>query len=109
MTDAEQIMWFHLRGRRLDGHKFKRQWTLGQYVVDFCCIEQKLMVEIDGGQHNHDRDAPRTGALNALGYRVVRFWNNEVIENLKGVMTVLVSELTSPHPIPLPQTGEGVS
>jgi adenine-specific DNA-methyltransferase len=109
MTDAEKIMWFPLHSRRLGGHKFKRQWTLGQYVVDFCCIEQRLVIEIDGGQHNLERDSPRTRALNELGYRVVRFWNNEVIENLEGVLTVLVTELSSPHPRPLPQAGEGAS
>lgn len=100
-------MWLQLRGRRLAGHKFKRQWTIGQYVVDFCCIEQKLVVEIDGGQHSQEGDAPRTRALEALGYRVVRFWNNDVSENLEGVLTVLVDELTPPHPSPLPRAGEG--
>jgi very-short-patch-repair endonuclease len=108
MTDAERTMWFHLRGRRLGGFKFKRQWTLGTYVVDFCCIEKRLIVEIDGGQHLPERDVPRTAALEGAGFRVVRYWNNEVHENLEGVLTNLLAELHShPHPGPLPRAGEG--
>ena len=108
MTDAEQTMWSRLRGRRLGGFKFKRQWTLGPFVVDFCCIERRLVVEIDGGQHTPERDAPRTRALRQLGYSVVRYWNNEVLGNLDGVLTDLLMRLeTHPHPDPLPRAGEG--
>lgn len=111
MTDAERIMWFRLRDRRLGGFKFKRQWTIGRYVVDFCCIEQRLIVEIDGGQHGAERDAFRTSALQGADYRVIRFWNNEVRENLEGVLTKLLEELqvphSYPHPSPLPLAGEG--
>ena len=108
MTDAERKMWFALRDRRLGGFKFKRQWTVGHFVVDFCCIERRLIVEIDGGQHNAGRDAPRTAALNEQGYRVICFWNNDVLGNLEGVLTVLLQELrNSPHPFPLPHAGEG--
>lgn len=103
------MMWLALRDRRLAGFKFKRQWTIGQYIVDFCCIERRLVVEIDGGQHGAERAAARTHSLNLAGYRVIRFWNNEVRENLEGVLTVLLGELDSdPHPSPLPQAGEGV-
>jgi very-short-patch-repair endonuclease len=110
MTDAERMMWFQLRDRRLGGFKFKRQWTIGRYVVDFCCIEQHLVVEIDGGQHSEARDAGRTAALESDGYRVVRCWNNDVLENLEGVLTSLLAELQQvPHPGPLPLAGEGVS
>jgi very-short-patch-repair endonuclease len=109
MTDAERTIWSQLRGRRLNGFKFKRQWTIRGYVVDFCCIENRLIVEIDGGQHNAVRDAARTKALNGAGYRVIRFWNNEVQENLEGVLTSLLAELEQhPHPSPLPLAGEGV-
>jgi very-short-patch-repair endonuclease len=108
MTDAERIMWFQLRNRRLGGFKFKRQWTIGAYVVDFCCIESRLIVEIDGGQHSTERDAVRTAALERAGYRIVRYWNNEVGENLEGALTNLLAELeTHPHPGPLPLAGEG--
>ena len=108
MTEAEKRVWSHLRGRRLNGFKFRRQWSLGPYVADFCCIERRLVIEIDGGQHSHEKDAKRTADLNAMGYRVVRFWNNDVLCNLDGVLISLLAELSSnPHPRPLPQAGEG--
>ena len=101
-------MWSRLRNRGLAGFKFRRQWTLGSYVVDFCCIERGLVVEIDGGQHTIEGDLPRTHALNDLGYRVIRFWNNEVLDNLEGVLSTLLLELERvPHPRPLPHAGEG--
>jgi very-short-patch-repair endonuclease len=101
-------MWFQLRGRRLNGFKFKRQWTIGPYVIDFCCIEGRLIVEIDGGQHGVERDAARTAWLEREGYRVVRYWNHEVLGNLEGVLTDLLLRLDShPHPGPLPRVGEG--
>ena len=114
MTDAEIAMWLQLRGRRLHGFKFKRQWTLGPFVVDFCCSEAKLVVEIDGGQHSEDRDRRRTEWLIEEGYRVRRFWNNDVWENMDGVLRVLTADLagtdmSDPHPNPLPQAGEGAS
>jgi len=108
MTPAERLVWYGVRDRRLGGLKFKRQWTVGRYVVDFCCLEQRLILEIDGGQHSAEADAERTRCLTDLGYRVVRFWNNEVTENIDGVLTALLAELNaSPHPGPLPQAGEG--
>ena len=108
MTDAERAMWSQLRGRRFAGFKFKRQWTIGSYVVDFCCIERRLIIEIDGGQHRVERDAARTGVLNRAGYRVIRYWNNDVLGNLDGVLSDLLFRLQShPHPDPLPQAGEG--
>ena len=108
MTDAERRLWSELRGARLGGYKFKRQWSLGPYVVDFCCWEAKLIVEVDGGQHNQEVDASRTTWLEADGYRVLRFWNNEVLENPEGVLQRIVVALPAhPHPNPLPQAGEG--
>ena len=108
MTDAERSMWSQLRSRRLGGFKFRRQWTIGCYVVDFCCIERRLVVEIDGGQHSAKRDDYRTNKLNELGYAIVRYWNNDVLANLDGVLAHLLQELENhPHPIPLPQAGEG--
>jgi adenine-specific DNA-methyltransferase len=110
MTDAERVMWFQLRGRRLGGAKFKRQWTIGPFVVDFCCIEKRLIVEIDGGQHSPERDAHGTAALEGAGYQIVRYWNNEVNENLEGVLADLMARLgTHAHPNPLPQAGEGAA
>jgi very-short-patch-repair endonuclease len=108
MTDAEKRIWYQVRDRRLGGHKFKRQWSIGPYVVDFCCIEKRLILEIDGGQHSAESDAKRTASLCAKGYRVVRFWNNDVLSNLDGVLISLLAELEAdPHPNPLPQAGEG--
>jgi very-short-patch-repair endonuclease len=108
-TDAEAALWLELRGRRLEGFKFKRQWTLGAYIVDFCCLERRLVVELDGGQHNEARDARRTAWLEGLGFRVIRFWNNDVLTNMDGVLeTILLTLKADPHPNPLPQAGEGV-
>ena len=94
-TEAEKVIWRALRNRRLDGHKFRRQHPIGKFVADFCCMEAMLIVEIDGGQHaiDEERDAARTAYLGSQGYHVVRFWNNEVLENLEGVLTVLRREL----------------
>ncbi|HLL59993.1 MAG TPA: DUF559 domain-containing protein, partial [Allosphingosinicella sp.] len=104
----EQMLWHELRGRRLGGHKFKRQWTLGSYIVDFCCWERRLIVEVDGGQHGEEADARRTAWLESQGYRVLRFWNNEVMTNMDGVLQTMLSALhRHPHPNPLPQAGEG--
>ena len=108
MTDAERALWLELRDRRLLGFKFRRQWTLGSYVVDFCCIERRLIIEADGGQHTPERDARRTAWLTQEGYRVLRFWNNEILTNMGGVLETIGEALASdPHPNPLPQAGEG--
>ena len=90
-TDAERILWKRLRGRHLANHKFRRQHPIGPYIVDFVCLEQRLVVEIDGSQHavEQGRDAKRTAWLEAEGYRVLRFWNNEVLENLSGVFVTI--------------------
>jgi len=89
-TDAEKALWMRLRNRQLDGAKFRRQQHIGSYVVDFVSFDKKLVVEIDGGQHNEgktkERDEERTAWLKEKGYRVVRFWNNEVLTNLEGVL-----------------------
>ena len=94
-TDAEQMLWARLRNRQLDGWKFRRQVPLGKFVVDFVCYDEKLVVELDGGQHgeNPDDDATRTAWLEARGFRVLRFWNHEVLENLEGVLTIIAKAL----------------
>ena len=111
-TDAEQALWSELRGRRLEGHKFRRHWTVGPYIADFCCLEARLIVEVDGGQHTPERDAVRTQFLRAKGFRLLRFWNNDVLGNRDGVLQVILealdhTEREDPHPNPLPQAGEG--
>jgi very-short-patch-repair endonuclease len=88
MTDAEQRMWYYLRNRRLAGYKFVRQHVIGNYIVDFICREKNLIIEIDGGQHmNAERyDSDRTKYFEKLGYQVFRVWNNEVFDNMQGVV-----------------------
>ena len=97
---------------QLSGHKFIRQHVIGPYTVDFCCRAKRLVVEVDGGQHYRDSevDADRTRQLEALGFRVLRFWNNEVTENLDGILLRIVqalSENRDPHPDPLPTRERG--
>jgi len=115
-TDAEKKLWSILRNRHLDGVKFRRQVAVGAYVADFLCLEARLIVELDGGQHDAQAgyDARRTRALEAEGYRVIRFWNDDVLANLEGVAEVLRTALRYPSPsqpaagpLPLPR-GEGI-
>ncbi len=108
MTDAEMKLWLALRDRRLDGFKFRRQSTIGPYIVDFLCLEAKLIVELDGGQHNEEIDALRTRFLEERGYTLLRFWNNEVLENFEGVLQVISETLKKrPSSNLLPHAGEG--
>jgi very-short-patch-repair endonuclease len=87
-------LWTHIRTRQLGGFKFVRQEPVDRYYVDFVCRERRLIVELDGGQHAENlEDKHRDHALSALGYRVIRIWNNDVIENLDGVLQRLLSEL----------------
>lgn len=98
-TDAERRVWRALRGRGLAGVKFRRQAPIGRFVVDFLCPEYKLIVEIDGGHHAENKiaDDNRTKWLEAEGYRVIRFWNNDVLENFEGVIGTILSNLDSGH------------
>jgi very-short-patch-repair endonuclease len=108
-TDAERVLWFHLRDRRLRGLKFKRQVPIDRYIADFCCTEARLVIELDGGQHatRTSEDANRTRILGAMGYLVLRFWNNDVMQNIDGLLEEILSTLEQhrsepPHPDPLP-------
>lgn len=91
-TDAEDRLWQALRNRQLGGLKFRRQASVGRFVADFVCAGKQLIVEVDGGQHSEEADAARTAKLEALGFRVIRFWNNDVSENLDGVLTRILAE-----------------
>ena len=104
MTDAERVLWREVRAHRFKGFKFKRQEPLGLYVVDFVCYEAKLIIELDGGQHaeQQEADAERTRWLESRGFRVVRFWNNDVLANIAGVMQAIEKEITPPSPRPYP-------
>jgi very-short-patch-repair endonuclease len=123
-SDAEYALWKHLRGRRLKGYKFRRQVVIEPYIVDFLCLETKLIIEADGGQHVEQMayDARRTATLEGMGYKIMRFWNNEILGELQSVLEQIESALIedsldrdtssqpphpeTPHPSPLPE-GEG--
>jgi very-short-patch-repair endonuclease len=93
-TQAETALWFALRDRRLSGFKFVRQEGVGRYVVDFVCRERKLVIEIDGSQHaDSATDGERDTFLRGEGYRVLRFWNNDVLTNRPGVLTAINAAL----------------
>lgn len=106
-TDAEKHLWSFLRNRRLQGHKFYRQYPIFPYFVDFLCRDKKLVIEIDGGQHSdNQKDLNRTKYLEEKGYNVVRFWNNEVLNNTEGVLIQILQTLNSLTPT-LSLKGEG--
>src|SRR4051794_5736335 len=113
MTDAERLLWRELRRKTL-GWRFRRQFPVPPYIVDCACIEARLIIEIDGGQHGAaSDDAHCDDRLRRQGWRVLRFWNNEVFENRLGVLQAIADALgpwpsVYPHPGPPPQAGEGV-
>ena len=95
MTIAERSVWSILRNNQLKGLKFRRQQPLGKYIVDFVCFEKKVFIEIDGGQHirEQEHDKTRTERINSQGYRVIRFWNNQVLKELEAVRRKLWNEM----------------
>jgi len=113
MTDAERLLWQALRGRQMAAHKFRRQHPLGDYILDFVCLEKKLVIEVDGGQHSEQRDADtkRADKLAKAGFSIIRFWNNEVIwefEAVKERIWLALQKTIEPHPHPRPLLeGEG--
>lgn len=107
MTDAEKLLWYHLRGHRFFGAKFKRQQSLGNYIVDFVCFEVKLVIEVDGGQHlESESDNQRDAWLQGQGFQTLRFWNNEVICETESVLEKILQVIT-PSPPPLSHKGRG--
>jgi very-short-patch-repair endonuclease len=95
MTDAEDLIWYQLRARRFQQFKFKRQVPMGSYIVDFVCHHKKLIVELDGGQHMEAvvYDERRSRFLESKGYKVIRFWNNQVFLETEAVMGEIMREL----------------
>ena len=94
MTDAERRLWSHLRASQLDGFKFTRQLPIGDFIVDFACRSARIAIELDGGQHaDNPADDSRTAIIETHGYRVIRFWNNDVLQNTDGVLTAILEEL----------------
>ena len=109
-TDAERRLWSRLRNRQIVGFKFKRQFPIGAYFADFVCLETGLIIEVDGGQHLEQqiRDAVRTEFLERLGYRVLRFWDNDVLLRTDAVLVAIHEALVCPSPAPSPRKrGEG--
>ena len=99
-TEAERVLWRHLRNRQLGGCKFRRQQPLGSYVVDFACFEKRLIVEVDGGHHDEQasQDAKRDDWLRSRGYRVLRFWNNQILGDVDSVKQAILDATAAPSP-----------
>ena len=97
-TEAERRLWKHLRLRQIGGYKFRRQQSLGPYIVDFVCLGKRVVVEVDGGQHSEQiaYDTERSAWLEAQGFRVLRFWNHEVLKEIEVVKEVIAEALETP-------------
>ena len=106
-TEAEHRLWQILRAKRFADCKFRRQVPIDHYIVDFLFAASRLIVELDGGQHGGDKDHRRDLYLQAQGFRILRFWNNELFENEEGVMQRISGALLSPLPNPSPAEGRG--
>ena len=104
-TEAEKLLWHRVRNRQIENVKFRRQQPIGRYIVDFVSFEKRIVVELDGGQHattiNREKDKTRDAWLSKEGYEVLRFWDNEVFENLEGILEVIRARILSPSPLPL--------
>lgn len=111
MTDAEQLLWRHLRAHRMDGQKFRRQQPIGPYIVDFVHFGLRLIVEADGGQHvDSEHDAARDAWLHSQGFTLLRFWNNDIQHNTDAVLESIWNAVrtgTPSPPAPLPQGARG--
>ena len=111
MTDAERKLWWHLRRLPVEHSHFRRQATIGPYFADFACHERRLIIEVDGSQHNEPenvaRDEERSAYLRTQGYRILRFWNNDVLKNIDNVMEAILAAMceheSNPPPLPPPR------
>ena len=102
MTEAEKCLWFRIRCKQLSGYKFRRQQPIGPFIVDFVCLSKRLIIELDGGQHARqtEDDEHRTQWLEQQGFRVMRFWNNDIRDNIDGVLMNILSVLDLAEPPP---------
>ncbi|QNK01998.1 endonuclease domain-containing protein [Dyella telluris] len=113
MTEAEQLLWRHLRAHRTCDQKFRRQQPIGPYIVDFVHFGARLVIEADGGQHNGSADdAVRDAWLKSQGFTVLRFWNNDILQNIEAVLEAILIELAKsipspPTPLPQGERGDG--
>jgi very-short-patch-repair endonuclease len=97
--DTEKYLWKYLRGKQLEGFKFRRQHLIGRYIVDFVDLEKKVIIEVDGGQHlKKKKDKLRDKWLEEQGYQVLRFWDNEVLKNIESVLEAIREKILSPSP-----------
>jgi very-short-patch-repair endonuclease len=109
-TDAERFLWRHLRTKQVEGLKFRRQEPIGKYIADFVCFESRVIVEVDGGQHaESEKDIERDGWLESQGFRVLRFWNNDGLLNIEGVLTVIRDTCITHPPLTPPIEGGGTT
>jgi len=98
-TDPEQLLWRHLRLKQMEGFKFRRQQPIDNYIVDFVCFEKRIVIEVDGEQHaTQEKDALRDKYFQQQGFNVLRFWNNEVLQNINGVLEMIREHCLSPSP-----------
>jgi very-short-patch-repair endonuclease len=101
MTDVERRLWVYLRQRQLDGFHFRKQCPIGPYIADFACLKAKLIIELDGSQHaDSTTDATRDAWFTAHGYRTLRFWNNDVLQNMDGIILTITAALGQPENTP---------
>ena len=108
MTDAEQLLWRHLRAHRMCGQKFRRQQPIGPYIVDFVHFGARMVIEADGGQHNGSADdAVRDAWLRCQGFTVLRFWNNDILQNTEAVLEAILKELAESAPSPPAPLSQG--
>ncbi|MBI5191879.1 MAG: endonuclease domain-containing protein [Nitrospirae bacterium] len=107
LTDTENVLWKYLRAKQLEGYKFRRQEPIGKYVVDFVCYEKQIIIEVDGGQHSIeiDKDKERDEWFSSQGFKVLRFWNNEVLVNIEGVLEVIRENCLNHPPLTPPIKG----
>ena len=107
MTDVERMLWAKIRGRQLQGFRFRRQHPIGSYIIDFICLELKLIIELDGSQHmgQQQYDMKRSQWLQSNGFKIMRFWNSDILDDLDGVMQAICMHLPPSQPSPL--KGEG--
>jgi very-short-patch-repair endonuclease len=108
-TEAEKLLWWHLRSKQINSLKFRRQEPNGPYIADFVCFEKRLVIELDGGQHavEQEKDKEREGWFYKEGFRILRFWNTEVLQNIEGVVEVIQRNCFNHPPLTPPIKGGG--
>jgi very-short-patch-repair endonuclease len=108
-TDAERVVWKFLRAKQIEGLKFRRQEPIGKYIVDFVCFEKDLIIEVDGGHHSETVDSGRDAWLLSQGFEVLRFWNHDVLQNIEGVLEVILRACSQRTPSPTPPIKGGAT